>query len=407
MHCCLKYILLFVLTVVSLRAVAQNEESMDAGTDDAAVVGESAVKKPIRVALLTCTAGNVLYSKFGHTALLVWKDGEKDGAVCNYGCFNYNADNFVMNFLLGHTDYILDAEPYSHFVRRYMDMGMGVYGQELNLSEQEIDRLVQLLNENLLPGNQAYRYNWLYNNCTEKARDVVEIAVDGDVQYGKVETDITVREMLRECLKNDPWKSFGIDMILGEKIDRPTSSRTRMFLPEHYKNGVDGAMRQGVPFVKSTRQIIEAKNVAATPSFLLSPAFVFGMLLIVICIISVYEYRRRQNYVFLDVLLHTLQGLAGLLVAFLFFFSEHPAVDSNWLVIIFNPVPLFYAAWLVYCKTTKRNNILAYINLCVLAGFFITMMICRQSFNIAMYFIVLSLLTRAVAQSYNAYRKIR
>lgn len=396
----LRYILLcFVLTAIHVVAAAQDE---NAGTDSIAHD-----INPIRVSVLTCTAGDELYSKFGHTALLIRQDGQEDGVVLNYGCFNYDADSFVMNFVLGHTDYILDDEPYSRFIDRYGNMGVGVYEQELNLTEEETERLLQLLTENLLPENQMYRYNWLYNNCTEKARDVVEKAIGEKVVYTRAETDITVREMLRKCLENDPWESFGIDFILGEEIDRAVDKRVRMFIPAFYMDEMNEAQKYGEPLVKDRRLILQAQNIAEKPSFVLSPTFVFGALLVAVCLISIYEYRRRKNNIWLDIILHILQGLAGILIAFLFFFSEHPAVDSNWLVVIFNPIPLLYSAWLVYCKRYKKNNILAYMNLTVLAVFFVTMLVCRQSFNIATYFIVLSLLTRALLQSHNTYRRIR
>lgn len=398
-----RYILLcLVMMVVSLQVTAQDEYEGGYGADDIATN-----IKPVCVSVLTCTAGDELYSKFGHTALLVKREGDSDGMVFNYGCFDYNADSFVTNFVLGHTDYILGVEPYSHFIYRYKEMGVGVYEQVLNLSEQETEKLRVLLEDNLLPENQVYRYNWLYNNCTEKARDIVEKAVNDKVAYEKEETNITVREMLRKCLEDEPWESFGIDLILGEEIDRPIDKRVRMFLPAFYMAELDQALKQDVPLVKSKRQIIQAQNTPETPPFLLSPTFVFIALFIIVCLISIYEYTKYKSQIYLDVLLHTLQGVAGLLVAFLFFFSEHPAVDSNWLIIIFNPIPLFYAGWLMYCKRTQRTNILAYINLGVLVTFLITMTLCRQSFTTAMYFIVFSLLTRALLQSYNTYCRIR
>ena len=404
----LRHILLsLVAMVATLQVAAQDANEVLVDADSIAVNSIEKEKKTIKVSVLTCTAGDELYSKFGHTALLVQREGDDDGMVFNYGCFDYNADSFVMKFVLGHTDYVLNAESYNRFIFRYGYFGIGVYEQELNLSEKETERLTMLLYENLLPENQMYRYNWLYNNCTEKARDVVEMAIDGKVEYTRKETHTTVREMLRECLKNEPWESFGIDLVLGEEIDRIPDKRVQMFLPAFYMAEVDEAIKDGMPFVKSKRQIMPAQNVMENQSFMLSPTFVFGALFIVVCLVSLYEFKRRENLACFDMILHILQGLAGVLVAFLFFFSEHPAVDSNWLVVIFNPIPLFYAGWIIFCKRNKRDNILAYINLGVLAAFLITMMICRQSFNIATYFIVLAMLTRALMQSHNAYHKIR
>lgn len=404
----LRYILLCcAIMVMPLQVAAQYADEGLADADSIAVNDGENEKKSIRVSVLTCMAGDELYSKFGHTALRVQRNGDDDGMVFNYGCFDYNADSFVISFLLGRTDYILGVEPYRGFIFRYKEMGVGVDEQTLNLSKQETERLVHLLEINLLPGNQVYRYNWLYNNCTDKARDVVEMAVEGNLVYTREETHTTVREMLRECLKNEPWESFGIDLVLGEEIDRMPDKRVQMFLPAFYMAEVDEAIKDGMPFVKSKRQIMPAQNVMENQSFMLSPTFVFGALFIVVCLVSLYEFKRRENLACFDMILHILQGLAGVLVAFLFFFSEHPAVDSNWLVVIFNPIPLFYAGWIMFCKRNKKDNILAYINLGVLVAFLITMIICRQSFNIATYFIVLALLTRALMQSHNAYHKIR
>jgi hypothetical protein len=112
---------------------------------------------------------------------------------------------------------------------------------------------------------------------------------------------------------------------------------------------------------------------------------------------------RKRPTVWLDITMHVFQGLTGLLVAFLFFFSVHPAVDSNWLVIILNPLALVYAAWMWYCHKKGRKNVLAYVNLVVMTGFIVTMCVCPQSFNPAMWLVVLALLVRALLQAHFVY----
>ena len=366
----------------------------------------------ITASILTCTPGEDLYAKFGHTALRVQNHTVGMDVVFNYGCFDYHVENFVLKFILGQTDYMLGAEPYNAFIYRYQQMGIGVSEQSLNLSPTETAGLLLLLANNLRPENQVYRYSWLYDNCTERARDVVEKVIDGTVVYKRAETHITVREILRECLKDVPWTGFGIDMLLGEEIDKPADRRIQMFLPALFMAEADEAditrmNGESIPLVLNKQEILKETRAHESSSFFFTPLFLFSLLLFAACILFIRECHQRKNYLWFDVMLCTLQGLAGILIAFLFFFSEHPSVNSNWLVILFNPLPLFYAEWMIYCKRKHKKNVLAYANTAIIAGFFITMLVCPQSFNTAMYIVVLLLLVRSAAQSHFTYYNIK
>lgn len=384
---------------------------------DASAVEDSATAAlpldSIEISILTCTPGKDMYAKFGHTALRVRDYTIHRDVVFNYGCFDYNANNFVLKFLLGQTDYLLDAEEFEYLKYRYGMLGNGVSEQVLNLSQEEANRLLALLLENLRPENQEYRYNWLYDNCTERARDVIEKAVDGRIEYaGMVDEEMTVRDMLHECLEKSPWVSFGIDMILGDEIDRKADKRIMMFLPNVFKTELDGAYivksnGEKLEYVAGRSKVLEDTNGPDEAYLLGSPLFVFSLLLLCTIGLTLKEFKRKQITGWLDVTMHTCQGLAGLLVAFLFFLSEHPAVDSNWLVILFNPIPLFYAGWLLYCYKKRKRNLLSYVNLAVTAGFLVTMAVCPQSFNIAMWLLALSLLVRALSQAHFAYHSTR
>ena len=43
----------------------------------------------------------------------------------------------------------------------------------MNLTNDEKRQLQQALIENLKPENKVYRYNFFYNNCSTKPRDIV------------------------------------------------------------------------------------------------------------------------------------------------------------------------------------------------------------------------------------------
>ena len=68
----------------------------------------------------------------------------------------------------------------------------------------------------------------------------------------------------------------------------------------------------------------------------------------------VWERRTGKTALWWDGLLLAAQGLMGLVVSFLFFFSEHPAVGSNWLVAALNPLPLALLFW--YVRHARRRQ---------------------------------------------------
>lgn len=413
-----RYILLMALGLANLLVAAQEHALVDTLSKEKTqmvsdvnadtLAEELPIYDSISVSILTCTPGMDLYAKFGHTALRVKNHTLQKDVVFNYGCFDGSANDFVFKFLLGQTDYLLEAEPYDYLVARYGYMGTGVKEQVLNLTQEEANHLLFLLLENIQPQNQEYRYIWLYDNCTERARDMVERAVNGKVVYERAATDATIRQMLHQCLEKDPWICFGIDMILGAEIDQPADRRIQMFLPDFFSAEAEEALIEKVdgsqiPYIAQTNNIIErTKQGEATP-FLLSPLFAFSLLLVGAVLLFVYEWKKKEYQIGLDVPLHIAQGLAGIIVAFLFFFSSHPAVDSNWLVVILNPIALFYAGWLVYCKKKRKKNLFSYVNLAVFAGFLAVMMACPQSFNPSMYLVVLVLLVRALSQAHFTY----
>lgn len=395
------YILSMLFSLLAVLPVAAIEDTVDA---------DSVSLDSLSISIITCTPGKDIYAKFGHTAIRVVDYTLGEDAAFNYGCFNYNSDNFIYKFVLGQTDYLLECEDFDYMKYRYYRMGNGMSEQKLNLTQEEANELLRLLVINLQPENQQYRYNWLYDNCTERARDVIEKAVNGKIEYRRKPVDMTVRQMLRGCLKDTKWAEFGIDMILGQEIDMPVDKRIQMFIPDFYRSEANEAVivrEDGttVPLIECENDILEETNVFEETNYFLSPMFFSYMLAVISALIFVtYEIRKKRSLVTFDVILHTAQGLSGILIAFLFFFSEHPAVDSNWLVLIMNPLPLFYAGWLVFCSVKKRRNPLAYVNLAVLAAFIVIMMVCKQSFNPAMYMVVLSLLIRAVSQSWRELR---
>lgn len=350
----------------------------------------------VRVSLLTCEPGTEIYALFGHTALR-YEDSSRDiDWVFNYGVFSFNTPNFVYRFVKGETDYQLGIVPYRYFETEYALRGSSVYQQTLNLKPEEKLRLWQVLEENYLPQNRVYRYNFFYDNCTTRARDRIEQCIDGKIEYPEARSGLSFHDIVHQYTDGHEWEEFGIDLCLGAEADRPISGREQMFAPFYMKEAAekavivasDGTRR---PLVLEETKIVDAKLEPAEPVLPFSP-FAAGMILLLasIVIAAYYLHLRRIPhgwYVFL----FAVQGLAGCVIAFLFFCSVHPTVGSNWLLALLNPLPLFYLPVLIYHAVKGKKEPYHLINFAYLTLFIILIPVLPQEFNSTVLPLALSL----------------
>lgn len=366
----------------------------------------------LRISLLTCSPGNDAYAHFGHTAIRVLNYDTYQDEVYNYGCFDYNESMFVYKFIKGETDYILGVEPAKFFFYRYQMMGLQVDEQVLNFSGDEARNIVELLEENLLPENVEYRYNYLYDNCTTRARNIIESTLTDDIVYKKAPKKLTARKELHEFLKKAPWLRFGIDLVLGQKLDsKDFDKRNQMFIPSHYEAELDSAyivLEDGTekPLVSDKHTILVANPEMQEQAPMITPMMVIILMGLVIIFFCIQDIMKKQVSYWIDITLGMIQGLAGIIVAFLFFFSEHPTVDSNWLVIILNPLYIIYAAYIGYCIWKNKANKVAPVNMAVTCTFFVIMTFVKQVFSAETYIMAFLLLIRAIT-AYTAEKRKR
>ncbi len=109
--------------------------------------------------------------------------GEGSDLVFNWGVFDFNTRNFTWKFAKGRLDYMLGAISYESFLKDYINEKRWVISQKVNLEEAEIQKLFTLINENLKPENIKYRYDFFYDDCSARIRDLLEKAVGDDLLY--------------------------------------------------------------------------------------------------------------------------------------------------------------------------------------------------------------------------------
>ena len=344
----------------------------------------------VEVSLLTCSPHEEIYSLYGHAALR-WHSGDED-LVFNWGMFSFSKPYFALRFVFGLTDYELAAYPFDRFWPYYQQWGSSITEQVLNLTNDEKRNLQRALAENLRPENRVYRYNFFYNNCSTKPRDVVEQSIIGKVVYQEHEDfEPTFREMVRECNRNHSWSKFGNDMLLGVKADLKTTREEQEFLPYNlmcdfaraqiYK---DGTYR---PLVKEQRLLVPPGVQQIERSLMPGPVFMACLLLLISLGIAFYEWRKKKICKWWDVLLMTVQGLVGIVLTVMIF-SQHPTTSLNLNLLLFNPLPLLFIPAIIKGKrNTWRKLQLTMLILFAIGGIF-------QSYAEGMWIVALCLLKR-------------
>ena len=71
------------------------------------------------ISILTCDAGNELYSTFGHSAIRIKDPSIQVDLIFNYGTFDFETPNFYLKFTRGKLDYMMSISPYRHYIQSY------------------------------------------------------------------------------------------------------------------------------------------------------------------------------------------------------------------------------------------------------------------------------------------------
>lgn len=347
----------------------------------------------VEVSLLTCAPHEEVYSLYGHSALR-WHDLHNGQDIAfNWGIFNFQKPHFVLRFIFGLTDYELGVADYEYFAGYYRRWGSMVSEQVLNLTAKEKYQLQKLLEENYRPENRVYRYNYFYDNCSTRPRDMVERCLDGTVQYEpRPDFEPSFRQMIREKTGRHDWVTEGNDWLLGLRADLKTEREEQEFLPENLMYDFDYA--QVLRHDGSIRPLVSDRRMAVQPGvqmvkrdFIISPTEAGIMLLVVSILIAIEEWRRRKTFKYWDAFLMTVTGLAGC-VLFVMLFSQHPATSTNFQLLLVNPVHLFFLPAVLRRRRTRYWTVLLVMLLLFLAGAFF------QSYAVLTPFLALSLLLR-------------
>lgn len=353
----------------------------------------------VEISLLTCRPRQNVYSLYGHTAIRIQdKQNHLDMAV-NYGMFSFDKPFFILRFVFGLTDYSMDIEDFEAFRIYYATRGAGVKQQTLNLTKEEKRAIIDAIIKNYEPQNRVYRYNYFYDNCTTRARDILLDNINGTIRYQtRNKNSESYREMIHDYNEQQRWARFGNDLLLGIKADLPTNHEQQQFLPDNLRKDFDNAVvidknGQKRALVSNSSWVVLPGTQAEWSGFPLSPTTCAIIFFVIVVAVSIYERCKIKMFWGMDIFLMLLTGLCGLILLAMVF-SQHPTVRVNLQILLLNPISLIFLYPTVKCL--RRNIIhswlMAWMILIVLfliGGFF-------QSYAEGMTIVALSLLIRYI-----------
>lgn len=353
-----------------------------------------------KFSLLTCSPGPDAYEKFGHTAIRILDESQGVDLIANWGIFDFDKPGFYYKFVKGETYYMLGVHETFYFLESYQKRNSYVIEQMLNLSTEEKKRLYDAISVNYLPENREYLYNFVFDNCATRPRELINQIVKPKTieAVNKIEYN-SFRDWVGAYTGKSSWLQFGIDLVFGRDADEDATPYQAMFLPEVLYKSYEGAKvvdQNGaeIPFISEERFLVEKSDDPQKSNLFSKPIFITTLLLILGFIITFFENKKKKHYKIFDFLLLLITGIAGLIIFYLMFFSIHPLVKSNFNLLWCNPLNIVASVLLFSRKTSKilKGYLLIYFVMIVVA--FIVAVLKVQVFNIAFLPVVGLLLVR-------------
>lgn len=290
----------------------------------------------LEISLLTCAPGNELYSIFGHSALRIKDPNTGTDIVYNYGTFEFDDPDFYSKFVKGKLLYFLSQNNYADFIYNYSLEGRAIAEQFLRLTCKQKNAIQQFVWKNMHEENRYYKYDFLYDNCTTRLRDIIEQFQDSSMKAGVIPQaqDKTFRNALHYYLDKGQmhWSKLGIDLLLGSPIDKKMTNRDAMFLPEYLETALDSTQNMNEKLVESKQfPVAQIQMDIKDRSSFTTPFGIFSLLLILIIALSFSKLPIVINSLkIFDNIFFTVIGLLGCLFVFMWIGTDHKQTTHNY-----------------------------------------------------------------------------
>ena len=324
------------------------------------------------ISIITAGPGTELYEAFGHSAIRIKDPILQIDIIYNYGIFDYNAPNFYLNFTEGKLLYKLARYKFKYFLSSYQKDRRWVKEQVLNLNQQQKQAYFIFLENNVRPGNETYFYDPYFNNCATKLRDITKNVLGNKVHF--TDKNYNQKQSFRQLMdKEIPWNtwgSLGINLALGNKLDHIADYEAAMYLPDYvyavFKKStilVDGKTEN---LIKKEEKLLDYKELKQT-ILIFNPLLVFCFILIIGLLITYFDFKKQKRTKWFDFILCFVTGIVGILIVFLWFFTDHSTTPNNY-NILWAFAPNLFMSILMLNKRPKKWFKKYFVLLLILLG---------------------------------------
>lgn len=186
----------------------------------------------------------------------------------------------------------------------------------------------------MLPENRSYKYDFLFDNCTTRLRDLAEKVADTTLVFNRiVERNTKFRDLIHLYLDSNKqhWSKLGIDLLLGSRTDAIMENREAMFLPDYLLLAFDKALSGKKRLVADKTILFKAGIPSSGNGFLSLPLFYSSLLLIIVMLLSFSKKASVQSGLKnFDAMLLFIVGLLGTLMLFMWFGTDHIMCSDNY-----------------------------------------------------------------------------
>lgn len=319
------------------------------------------------ISVITIGPGPELYDSFGHTAVRVRDARRGMDAVFNYGLFDFDTPNFYTKFAQGKLLYRLGVSPFDDFLSNYIAQQRSVSSQKLLQSPVEKQALFEFLANNAKEENSRYLYDFLYDNCATRPAQAINSVYKQDIfkEFKPDPPGLTHRQLIQKNVPWNTWGSFGMDIAIGAVTDRPVSNEAYLFLPEYFKDalataqGPEGNLAEPAVllFDPTTPNVYKER-------WITGPFVVFLLIAILLIYLTYKDYKQQRGITILDKLILAITGIIGILLALLWFATDHAPTKWNYNVLWAFPFHLLAA--IAIKKTINKKWLYPYMKLALI-----------------------------------------
>jgi hypothetical protein len=357
------------------------------------------------ISILTVSPGKDLVDAFGHSGIRVVDNELNYDVVFNFGIYDFQAPDFYSNFVKGRPIYSLGINNYNRFFNDYKNQKRGILEHKIQISKNKKDALIRLLFENSRQENKFYVYEYFNDNCSTKVADLFIENFNDEIFNSEInlsgKSNDSYRSLIYKMIPKNSWGSLGIDICLGSIIDQDISYRQTFFLPSKFGSFLD-TIESVNPEIIESKLLLKSQDVFEESSFnLTSPLFVILFISILTILVSFRDYRNNKQTKILDILLISITTMIGLLISYLWFYSDHSAASQNYNILWASPLNILLFIDLFTRK--KRKWILGYLKfifimlLLMMSHWILSV----QTFNITLFSFIFALLIRYIFLIYN------